>query len=782
MNTVKVVKRMKLKLVNFKIFENREFEFPDTGIVLLNGENGVGKSTIFAAIVFAFYGIGNKLVTWEKKRCLVTLIFKDLKIKRGKSPKIFKVVFKGTEIFNSDEAQEIIDKELGMGVDLFLKTSYIQQKKISNLFLSLSQTERLKLIHTISFNGESSVYKKPISDELKKLNNQVLKEETQLESLKSIFDENEEEQVDVDVNRNFDDDISEEYDNIQSLTKLLENKKLELTKKKSQIQKIKDKRQEHEKYIKMIEEQKENLVALNSRLTDYENELDMEKLNSCTLKLKQVNTEKDKIRDLLDLINDYIRTSTLYEKHKKDIKDKILETKTQLGKYQSLEVLENLYNEIFLNEENKKRKNQAKQNISGLFKEIKKLDHSLQDVKSVKKMIQLLKEIRECIRVFQCPNCEKFISVNSENKTSLATATKNKYSKIKKGDLDRLYISLEKENRDWSLSIKIFDKSLEQVKEELDTVRKLTNDLQRYTLSNDDLSFTLKLQKITENGINKHKINFGKVNTDKLLQDKSIVFEAITREKEKLEKSIGEMSSLKIKHNECKKKVQKLKEEIKSKTKVEIEDDIKLIETLNSDITLLSRDIADDTSKILERKGILEDLEMKKRAVEYKIQMSKIKELSITLKKSKEMLRGYQTLKDIDKQAELLTVRQTINKINEIANRYMSIFFSNPISVNLIESEDATKIMVQVSCKGQVFDTVDILSGGEIQRCDLSFLFGINEMNNGQIILLDECFSFISGEGHETIISNLEKICGEKLIILVSHRAVEGNFNSVVDL
>ena len=58
------------KNITFKAQE-KTIDFGNTGIVLLSGKSGIGKTSILDAIIFALFGIGHKLVSIGKKSCKV---------------------------------------------------------------------------------------------------------------------------------------------------------------------------------------------------------------------------------------------------------------------------------------------------------------------------------------------------------------------------------------------------------------------------------------------------------------------------------------------------------------------------------------------------------------------------------------------------------------------------------------------------------------------------------------------------------------------------------------
>jgi predicted ATP-dependent endonuclease of OLD family len=66
----------KIKIVNFKVFENLEVEFTD-GLNILVGNNEVGKSTILEAVHLALTGMinGRYLNTELRNICLTTRLF-----------------------------------------------------------------------------------------------------------------------------------------------------------------------------------------------------------------------------------------------------------------------------------------------------------------------------------------------------------------------------------------------------------------------------------------------------------------------------------------------------------------------------------------------------------------------------------------------------------------------------------------------------------------------------------------------------------------------------------
>lgn len=140
---------MRLSLSNFKQHLNAEFDFPEKGLVRLNGKSGIGKSTIFEAIDFAITGSGDDLVTWGQKSCKVVLeLDSGLIITRTKRPESLAVLKEGRE-YREDEAQAIIYQEIGQNGEEFEASSYIVQGQ-ANSILNLKPADQLRFIQKLT--------------------------------------------------------------------------------------------------------------------------------------------------------------------------------------------------------------------------------------------------------------------------------------------------------------------------------------------------------------------------------------------------------------------------------------------------------------------------------------------------------------------------------------------------------------------------------------------------------------------------------------------------------
>ena len=175
---------IKLTLKNFKCYQEKTFEF-DKGFVLIEGQSGVGKTTILQAIIFVLYGKGKNLKMNGKTSCSVQLEYDDLIIFRSKNPN--KLVI--NDIIESEEAQNIINKKFG---DTFDVTSYISQTSL-NSFILMNPVEKLEFLEKFAFNDiDLSAIKSRNKTEISKRKDDLVKTVHNLELFSKIFQDMEE--------------------------------------------------------------------------------------------------------------------------------------------------------------------------------------------------------------------------------------------------------------------------------------------------------------------------------------------------------------------------------------------------------------------------------------------------------------------------------------------------------------------------------------------------------------------------------------------------------------
>lgn len=134
----------KLRWFRFRKIKNLEVNFPPSGIVLLDGRSGIGKTSILEAISFVLYDdAGNTCYPRQERASKrkhdptwVELTFPTgLIIFRQRRPNLLRVKSLNSSIdLTDDSAQSYIDRTLG-SVNSWLAGGYLQQLKMCSFFL-----------------------------------------------------------------------------------------------------------------------------------------------------------------------------------------------------------------------------------------------------------------------------------------------------------------------------------------------------------------------------------------------------------------------------------------------------------------------------------------------------------------------------------------------------------------------------------------------------------------------------------------------------------------------
>jgi len=134
---------MRIRLKNFRCYEDRTFEFGEHGVNLLSGVSGSGKSTVVMGVHFALFGTGKKVVTYGKTSCRVELDFGGMRIVRTRSPN--RLVL--DDVYEDQAAQDIISERVGSTFDV---TGYIAQNAL-NSFVLMSPIDKLSFLERFTF-------------------------------------------------------------------------------------------------------------------------------------------------------------------------------------------------------------------------------------------------------------------------------------------------------------------------------------------------------------------------------------------------------------------------------------------------------------------------------------------------------------------------------------------------------------------------------------------------------------------------------------------------------
>lgn len=311
---------MNLTLQNFKCFNFKKIDLPSFGLVLINGESGSGKSTILQAIGFCFKNLGSsKISDFNNKKTFSELtIENECKIIRYKRPNKLHVL----DLY---ESKEYFDQLAQAWLDLKYNIGYIDQNGYDSFLVASSKDRREYLEKIAGVESEDILkFELKISNFKKKLENDILKIQTENNYLLSLLDSNKFnfERIENFKKNNFGQENIKEK--IKEIILKFENEKIEL----NTCLKNQNKWIELESRKKKLIEEK---FSLEKKLENVEERKHLHKLFLNKLKIKKIQ-EKIKFinfenaKKIIEFYN--------IEKNKNEEKEKYLNIIKQFEKFE----------------------------------------------------------------------------------------------------------------------------------------------------------------------------------------------------------------------------------------------------------------------------------------------------------------------------------------------------------------------------------------------------------------------------------------------------------------
>lgn len=159
-----------IEMENFKCYDSRKFEL-NSGVTLITGGSGIGKSTFMEAIYYVLYNKTKKHIMFGKKSCWVKLTLTDgVWIKRHSGSHELQVGI-DNDIYKDTVAQQVIENLYGKAHE-FLATCYMRQDEKHPLLTGTNE-EKMELIRSLSLTEDVTTVKTRLADELKKIQDSV---------------------------------------------------------------------------------------------------------------------------------------------------------------------------------------------------------------------------------------------------------------------------------------------------------------------------------------------------------------------------------------------------------------------------------------------------------------------------------------------------------------------------------------------------------------------------------------------------------------------------------
>lgn len=824
---------MKLILNNFRCYKNTVLELPETGIILLYGTSGIGKTTILKAIHFAITGKENKCVMYGEKKCSVILEYNNMIITRTKNPTHLILEYENNK-YEDEVAQNIIYKKYG---EYFNVTSYIAQKSIDS-FLNMSLQNKLEFFNSVALrNVNVSDLKDKVKTKIKERKSLVNDKSNEIRILKNQLSTYKEP---VKTNCPFGDISRKEYEQIlktkseflftikQRLKEFTKNKdelKTELEKLEKDKKIHEEKMLEQEKNKKVIEQIERDTQDTCKKLEEIKDKEPIYKfITYLYTYLRKILTNNEKIEQQRKNKQEQIKE---IEKKIKDLKEKNITTYTHEE--------ETIYTKIFsLQQQFETYKKTIKDSLLYFTEEnIKKfIFSSRQKVKDLKqkiedntsRKIELTQKLNyNPKKRLYCPSCKTSLSIiksdicvyNHDEETKQENEKNDAIKQIENINMENTKIQKEIETE--NLQKQQYEDMLSYFKElkiylDIDNYKifyeKFKNDVNtQKSISTNIVEYEKNLQKLIQDlsQLKEEPLNinfeidfkdFAKIcsnefdmddfnNWNDILDlDKDTILDILEYANKHVDKEQVKFSILNKQKNELQLKLKNLQNVVNTQFDYDSFDKIK------NEFNHTCGEI--DILKVKEQ----EENETEKQIIIYNNYLKEIdrytslrKKVDFCVKEEEVFIRSLNTAEKFLKiltDSETIAISNTVDNINFHIKQYTDLFFTD-FQMQLTPYKETAKgdkktgIDIEIYQNGEKV-SLDALSGGEFDRCLLVIFLAFNNLTNSNILLLDECLSSLNSELVEDIVDVIKSNLSNKLVLVTLHQANTGIFDHVVDV
>jgi DNA repair exonuclease SbcCD ATPase subunit len=267
--------------------------------------------------------------------------------------------------------------------------------------------------------------------------------------------------------------------------------------------------------------------------------------------------------------------------------------------------------------------------------------------------------------------------------------------------------------------------------------------------------------------------------------------ESLRSQIHELESTVKDNERVVKENKKIKNKIQQMRESIRAKRDVFIqtfgddEDPSGVIQEKKETLQALTKKL--DTYKDL-RLQVEKYNQYKTDYADYKTWCDKYDDLQKDEIEMSNKVCSINTLRDLVADAESLAITNVMNRIEDIVQDYLDLFFvDEPLSIKLNTfKEDKKKkskaqINVVMEYKGMEC-TVGMLSGGELQRVMLAFNLAMSEIYNLPFMLLDETMSNLDEDTTQVLVDGIKEKCSDKLVVIIAHQVVSGVFDKTIEI
>lgn len=756
---------MELTLNNFRYHENNIIRI-NSGVTLITGHSGAGKTTILEAIYHALYGKLQKVTHHSAKRCSVTLTFSgNVTIFRQAGPGLLRLTYEGKN-YEGAQAQEIINEMYG-DFNQFLASSYVKQGERCVLFDGTSE-EKLNLIRSISFPDDKSVrLQEKTKSEIKlaeALEQQLKMAAAGHQALLEDFRKKNPTIIDgsIDFSQLNTDELSLQLNTLTQRISLLKVKHVEIARKEERLSTL---RQVHFEDVN-IEGISDRLVGIEGRIKEEEDKI------KAVVEARATKAAFERM--------EIARTQRLASLEAKE------KEKVGLSIDLNLFTIDTIAAEIQRINESKSQERRATEILQRFSaKDINDLRNKSSDV------ARQIRELRGHLNTLS--SSVENIKWNESQKNLLACPKCSTALKFEGGKLcaaEGHVIQVRQVEIPDATEVKIRQKQEEMVRieAERDALSAAQTEYAKF-----QQNATLTTSKSEDERL---------IKCSKLLELTNLI-ERERKEMETFNSQTAQVAEVSWNEEECRTTISKLEEE-RTVMKVALEKyEAKnrhmrqlqeATEALGSEKSeLIKTELDECESKLVDVRKKVEDCKKYDALCELTKKYDSAKQDADLIN---QRLVNLNELKIIAKRVEREIMESTVAMINSTMANILKVLFpsegkdDSPMVVQF-KTEKApkkgNKVMDRCSTtiyyRNVMYDDPRQLSGGEKDRVSLAMMLALNAMSDSNFILLDETLSTLNQTLKLDIIELLKQMCGEgKTCILIDHNATKGTFDHVIDL
>ncbi len=769
---------MKISLFNFLCYRGlHSFRFPSRGVVLLAGESGSGKSSILKAIEFALYGVGKNLFTFNTTKCHVEIVIDGLKIFRQRGPNVLKLVREGeSTVYIDDVAQSIIDEHFG-NETVYGYTNVCHQDIICPFLLG-NNADKIKLLEHVAFKSQNFIYKKKLQDLLHNTENLRKKLIAQVEMSQASFNEIQSKIKSKNINP----------ETNYASAAIYKAQVDELVKKIHQLDiAIK----EASTHMALLNKTTSSLEILQKEFTNITNIINTHvgKDSNIDQFISESNTSINSHNSSIAQIQSYKQNLAANKEIERQIALLSAQQQDCYNSFISINggVSDDLSPFEIITKAGQQAEEQVHQvNLSALTTARTNLvkcqqfffqpDICLSGKKILKNLmlpavfkfdinqtftlaryIALADEVKNIQDVSgaifgNCPGCNmELVVVNNEILDSSTVHTEI--------------------SQDQNTIFRKFCQHIDTIRENVKFADKILADIEAEIAKYQQNIKITELAKQYKQLYNTAKIYHDKpkIASLQISENPDVAISRLTAERNKLQQAVMAVTTNSVKLESILRQISESEQYIKENKNIG--------QTLKQDQSAFAefqRELEECQKNINDSEWVLLYRQKKKEHEVLQSELVKTQAYYNNLCMFRNMI--------LDCESELF--EQTLNSLSSSVNSELENLFTSSILINLrteVKANVRTGIDLGILFKGEIYKSHTQLSGGESKRLGVAFSLAFNKYVNGRFLILDETLSCVGTQLRLDTIELLKEVGKTKLVIIVNHDIVEGQFDFVVN-